>query len=239
MATAKKAAKSKAPTRKPATKKSAATTNKKSIAANSKKGAKPATSSTSTAVAVVQKLRLKSSNYQEMHDNWEVAEREKEDVIRGWARRLVETKNKMRQVNEQYKKLMLGFLQEAYAVYVEIENSEYADEFYANVRWQLKTDEIKIQSNTPNAGLVIRFVCGADIATKTISDYSRVLEGARRNEISPTTFSEWVKSKTMTKVIEDERAASSRSGSACLNSFTPRDEDVAADVNLTKDAEIP
>jgi hypothetical protein len=83
MATAKKAAKSKAPTRKPATKKSAAKTTKKSIAANSKKGAKPATSSTSTAVAVVQKLRLKSSNYQEMHDNWEVAEREKEDVIRG------------------------------------------------------------------------------------------------------------------------------------------------------------
>jgi hypothetical protein len=199
----------KAAARKVVPKKSAAKTTKKSIAANSKKGAKPATPSTNTAVAVVQKLRLKSSNYQEMYDNWEVAERDKEEVIKGWARRLVETKNKMRQVNEQYKKLMLGFLQEAYAVYLEIENSEYADEFYANVRWQLKTDEIKIQSNTPNAGLVIRFVCGAEIATKTISDYSRVLEGARRNEISPTTFGEWVKSKTMTKVIEDERAASS------------------------------
>lgn len=196
-------------TRKVVPQKSAATTNKKSVEAKSKKDAKSATASTNTSVAIVQKLRLKSSNYQEMYDNWEVAEREKEEVIRGWARRLVETKNKMRQVNEQYKKLMLGFLQEAYAVYVEIENSEYADEFYANVRWQLKTDEIKIQSNTPNAGLVIRFVCGAEIATKTISDYSRVLEGARRNEISPTTFGEWVKSKTMTKVIEDERAASS------------------------------
>jgi len=194
--------------RKVVPKKSTATTNKKSTAAKSKKGEKSSTPYTNTAVAVVQKLRLKSSNYQEMYDNWELAEREKEEVIKGWARRLVETKNKMRQVNEQYKKLMLEFLQEAYAVYVEIENSEYADEFYANVRWQLKTDEIKIQSNTPNAGLVIRFVCGAEIATKTISDYSRVLEGARRNEISPTTFGEWVKSKTMTKVIEDERAAS-------------------------------
>jgi hypothetical protein len=121
----------------------------------------------------------------------------------------VETQHKKRQVNEQYKKLMLGFLQEAYAVYVEIENSEYADDFYANVRWQLKTNEVKIQSNTPNAGLVIRFVCGADIATKTISDYSRVLEGASRNQVNPAEFEEWVRSKTMTKVIEDERAASS------------------------------
>jgi hypothetical protein len=160
------------------------------------------------AVAVIQKLRLKSSDYQEMVENWDDAERKREELIRGWARRLAETKSKMRQVNDQYRKLMLGFLQEAYAVYVEIENSEHADDFYAEVRWQLKTEQIKIQSNTPNAGLVIRFVCGAEIATKTISDYSRVMEGAKRNEINPSTFVDWVKGKTMTKVIEDERAAS-------------------------------
>jgi hypothetical protein len=199
----------KAAVRKVVPKKSAAKSTNKKIAAISKRGEKSAKPSTSTAVAVVRKVTLKNFSNQTRVEEWEIAESEKEAVIRGWARRLVETKNKMRQVNEQYKKLMLDFLQEAYAVYVEIENSEYADDFFAEIRWQLKTDEIKIQSNTPNAGLVVRFVCGADIATKTISDYSRVLEGARRNEISPTTFSEWVKSKTMTKVIADERAANS------------------------------
>jgi hypothetical protein len=199
----------KAAVRKVIPKKSAAKSTNKKIAATSKRVGKSAKTSTSTAVAVVRKVTLKNSNNQTRVEEWEIAESEKEAVIRGWARRLVETKNKMRQVNEQYKKLMLDFLQEAYAVYVEIENSEYADDFFAEIRWQLKTDEIKIQSNTPNAGLVVRFVCGSDIATKTISDYSRVLEGARRNEISPTTFSEWVKSKTMTKVIADERAANS------------------------------
>ena len=196
---AKKAATKKGAVRAPAKKKTAA------VSTASKKAAP----STSTAVAVVKKLALKTTQYQERFEEWEIAESKKEEVIRGWARRLVETKNKMRQVNEQYKKLMLGFLQEAYAVYVEIESSDYADEFYANVRWELKTNDIKIQSNTPNAGLVIRYVCGADIATKTISDYSRVLEGAARNEVSPAVFAEWVKEKTMTKVIEDERAASS------------------------------
>lgn len=238
MVTAKKATKSKAATKNPATKKAAvkrvaakavkkpvaakkpvvrkavaakkpaAKTVRKSATADGAKSKTPAKPSSNTQVAVVPKVRLKTSDYQEKYEEWEEAERKKEEVIKGWARRLVETKHKMRQVNEQYKKLMLGFLQEAYAVYVEIENSEYADDFYANVRWQLKTNEIKIQSNTPNAGLVIRFVCGAEIPTKTISDYSRVLEGASRNQVNPAEFEEWVRSKTMTKVIEDERAAS-------------------------------
>lgn len=160
-----------------------------------------------TAVAIVKKLELKNPANQALVEQWEIQEREKEDVIRSWVRRLAETKNKMQQVNEQYKRLMTGFLQEAYAVYLEIESSDYDDEFYANVRWQLREAGIKIQTNTPNAGLVIRYVCGADIATKTISDYSRVLEGAKRNEIHPSAFVDWLKEKTMTKVIADERAA--------------------------------
>jgi flagellar biosynthesis GTPase FlhF len=164
---------------------------KQKPSAVSVKKKKVSDSAKTNAVAVIQKLRLKSSDYQEMVENWDDAERKREELIRGWARRLVETKSKMLQVNEQYKKLMLGFLQEAYAVYVEIENSEHADDFYAEVRWKLKTEQIKIQSNTPNAGLVIRFVCGAEIATKTISDYSRVMEGAKRNEINPSTFVDW------------------------------------------------
>jgi hypothetical protein len=167
----------------------------------------PSKKETGTAVAVVQKLQLKNPANQALVEDWEIAEREKESVIRGWARRLAETKSKMQQVNEQYKRLMFGFLQEAYSVYVEIESSDYDDEFYANVRWQLKKEGVKIQTNTPNAGLVIRYVCGADIATKTISDYSRVLEGAKRNQINPNAFIDWVKEKTMTKVIADERAA--------------------------------
>ena len=166
---------------------------------------KPTTNN--TAVAIVKKLELKNPANQALVEEWEIAEREKEDVIRSWVRRLAETKNKMQQVNEQYKRLMTGFLQEAYAVYLEIESSDYDDEFYANVRWQLKEAGIKIQTNTPNAGLVIRYVCGADIATKTISDYSRVLEGAKRNEINPSAFVDWLKERTMTKVIADERAA--------------------------------
>jgi hypothetical protein len=167
----------------------------------------PSKKETGTAFAVVQKLQLKNPANQALVEDWEIAEREKESVIRAWARRLAETKSKMRQVNEQYRKLMFGFLQEAYSVYVEIESSDYDDEFYANVRWQLKEEGVKIQTNTPNAGLVIRYVCGADIAIKTISDYSRVLEGAKRNQINPNAFIDWVKEKTMTKVIADERAA--------------------------------
>ena len=70
---------------------------------------KPSTNS--TAIAVVKKLELKNPANQALVEEWEIAEREKEDVIRSWVRRLAETKNKMQQVNEQYKRLMTGFLQ--------------------------------------------------------------------------------------------------------------------------------
>lgn len=207
----KKAAATKPQAAKVATKKTAvkgAANKKTTVVSTTRKKAAP---SISTAVSIVEKLALKTTQYQDRYAEWEMAEQAKEEAIRGWARRLADTKYKILQVNEQYKKLMLSFLQEAYAVYIEIENSKYADDFYSNLRWELKKNEIKTQSNTPNAGLVIRFVCGADIATKTISDYSKVLEGASRNQVSPADFGEWVKSKTMTKVIEDERAASKNS----------------------------
>jgi len=166
---------------------------------------RPSKLSTSTAVALVKPVAVSSQSQAKVVE-WELVESRKEELIKDWAARLNDARYKIQTITQQYKKLMLNFLQEAYAVYAEVETSDFADEFYANVRWQLKTNEIKIQSNTPDAGLVIRYVCGSEISTKSISDYSRVLEGAKHNNITPDTFVDWVKRLTMTKVIEDQRA---------------------------------
>ena len=136
---------------------------------------------------------------------WKLAEDAKEEIFRAWAARLVKTKSRIVQVNQQYKKLMADFLGEAYSVFAEVEGSKYAEEFYANIRWQLKSSGAKIQKNTPNAGLIVRLVCGDEISTKSMSDYSRVLEGASHNSIDPTQFVDWVKSKTMTAIITEQR----------------------------------
>jgi hypothetical protein len=167
------------------------------------------TTATSTAVVPVHPIALTTSKYKDIQNKWEVAEQAKHDILQNWAIRLGKTSSKILNITKQYKSLMTDYLQEAYAVYCEVENSDYADDFYDGVRWELKKQNIKTQSNTPNEGLLVRLVCGGDIATKTISDYSRVLAGAKRNNIEPGNFSDWVKAMTMTKVIADERDASS------------------------------
>ena len=161
--------------------------------------------SASRAVGVVKPVTV-SSQYLARGAEWELVESKQNELVRDWAKRLNEARYKIQTVTQQYKKLMLNFLQEAYAVYREVEDYDFADQFYKNVRWQLHTAEIKVQSNTPDASLLIRYVCGNEFSTKSISEYSRVLEGAKNNNIAADAFVDWVKQKTMTKVIEDQRA---------------------------------
>jgi hypothetical protein len=90
-------------------------------------------------------------------------------------------------------------------VYSEVVKSDLEDEFFDAVWNELYTNGIKVQKNTPNASLVIRYVCGAGISTKTVSNYAKVLEGANYNNIKQEQFIAWVQHKTMTRVIEDQR----------------------------------
>ena len=164
--------------------------------------------STSTAVSVVKPVTVNSQN-QARDAEWELVESNRNELVRGWAKRLNDARYKIQTVTQQYKKLMLNYLQEAYAVYREVENCDFADQFYGNVRLHLHMAEIKVQSNTPDASLLIRYVCGNEFSTKSISEYSRVLEGAKHNNIAAEAFVDWVKQKTMTKVIEEQRALES------------------------------
>jgi len=101
--------------------------------------------------------------------------------------------------------LLLVLLNEAYSVYSEVVKSDLADDFFSSLWNQLHKDGIKIQKNTPNASLVIRYICGTTISTKTVSNYAKVLEGADYNNIKPIQFVAWVQHKTMTRVIENQR----------------------------------
>jgi len=129
-----------------------------------------------------------------------------EVVQQEWANKLTQTKLRMEDVNRIYKNIIYDILKEAYAVYSEVVNSNLAEGFFTALWHELRNNEIKIQRNTPNASLVIRYICGADISTKTVSEYARVLENANYNAINPQQFVEWLNKKTMKLVIADQRA---------------------------------
>ena len=126
-------------------------------------------------------------------------------AMNDWGSRLKITKVRMEKLNKRYEELLLVLLNEAYSVYEEVIKSDLADDFFSAVWNELYKEGIKVQSNTPNASLIIRYICGASISTKTVSNYAKVLEGADYNNIKPEQFVAWVQHKTMTRVIEDQR----------------------------------
>ena len=130
-------------------------------------------------------------------------------VMKDWGGRLATTKVRMEKLNKKYEELLLVLLNEAYGVYSEVVKSDLADEFFGALWNELRKEGVKVQSNTPNASLVIRYICGASISTKTVSNYAKVLDGADYNNIKPEQFTAWINHKTMTRVIEDRRASES------------------------------
>jgi GrpB-like predicted nucleotidyltransferase (UPF0157 family) len=178
------------------------TSSKKVITATKSKTTKP---KTLTPAVLVKKILLKAENENRMVE-WEDKEKQKELVIGDWAKRLTSTKQRLEKLNNAYIDVLLKLLQEAYAVYGEVIRHELADVFFAELRGQLHSAGIKIQSNTPDASLVIRYICGNGYSSKSFSQYSRVLQAAEYNQIEPTNFVDWVKDKTMTKVVDEYRA---------------------------------
>jgi hypothetical protein len=136
---------------------------------------------------------------------WKETETANELVMKDWGGRLATTKVRMEKLNKKYEELLLVLLNEAYSVYREVIKSDLADNFFSAVWNELYKEGIKVQSNTPNASLVIRYICGSSISTKTVSNYAKVLEGADYNNVKAEQFVAWVQHKTMTRVIEDQR----------------------------------
>ena len=137
---------------------------------------------------------------------WRAQELAKEGFITVWAKKLATTAKNVRDLNQQYYKILYKQLQVAYEIYDNVLRSEYCDDFFANLRGAMYSRGFKIQSNTTDSALIIRFIFGIETPTKTVHDYSRALDGGRYDSVDTNDFAEWLERKTLTKVIEEQRA---------------------------------
>ena len=158
----------------------------------------------STAVAAP-KVALSAEREQQLAEMNQREAAEKAMLI-DWGQRLAVTRKKIINLNDQYRDLLYKYLQEAYAVYKEAQAHELAESLFANVRGALLKLGVKIQSNTPDASLIVRLVFGADASTKSVSEYSKVLEAAVSRGVKSDMFAEWLKKETLTKVVIEQRA---------------------------------
>ena len=159
-----------------------------------------------TSTAVVAKPIQLNAEHEARVAEWRAQELAKEGFITIWAKKLAITAKNVRELEKQYHKILYKQLQAAYEVYDNVLRSEHCDDFFANLRGALYAQGFKIQSNTTDSALIIRYVFGTNTQTKTIHDYSRALEGARYDSVDADKFAEWLERKTLTKVIEEQRA---------------------------------
>ena len=158
----------------------------------------------STAVTAA-KVTLSAEREQQLAE-WKQREAADDAVLQDWGQRLSVTRKKIMSLDQQYRNIRYKFIQEAYAVYKEISQHELSDIFYAYVRGELLKHGVKIQSNTPDASLIVRLVFGADASAKSVSEYGKVMQAAVDRGVRSDKFAEWLKQETLTKVLADQRA---------------------------------
>jgi len=177
-----------------ATVKAKATVNKLS---KYKTQAIPKTKSKSTSIAL-------SPRYQQTYDKLEIKDGEFSKFEKLIAIELKRIRRGVKNLEQQYRNKTYEGLGEAYKVYQAVIQSPYADDLLGNVRWALIDEGHKIQKNTNNAAMIIKY-CWADagLTNKKVYDYSTALQAGQLNNIETDYFIDWVKKITITQVIAD------------------------------------
>lgn len=102
----------------------------------------------------------------------------------------------------KYRDSLYIALSDMYQSFVDIEKSEHSGRFYANLRGFLISRDVRIQGNSTEVSLVIRYIYENSLKPKLINDYGNVLLEACLQEIEPQDFLGWIKKATISKASQ-------------------------------------
>lgn len=149
----------------------------------------------------------------------EKQEAEVTDFIKTQSDKLKKIKSGVIKSQTKYRDSIYKSLSGIYASYIDIEGSDHSGNFYATLRGYLIDQDIRIQSNSTEVSLVIRYVYGSSIKPKTVNDYGNALLEACLQEVTPKEFLDWLKQTTISKASQQyqQRAKVGLSREALIN----------------------
>lgn len=130
----------------------------------------------------------------------EAAKRERKAFIDAHLQELGKIRRTTADIDRQYQDLLYKQLQSTYRVFLDIEDSEYADSLYEAIRAWLKANGIAVRSDTTDAACIVRLVF-PNLKPKSVYDYGTVMLEAQRQKIDSNSMAAWVKKQSMTKLI--------------------------------------
>jgi len=138
---------------------------------------------------------------QERMAQWQARMELQEQQVNDWLKRIIAVRKKYNIAKEEFRKQRYQAISEAYSIFIEAEDAENGDFLYAKIRELFKEHNIKVQSNTPDASLIIRFIFG-DIGTAQIFKYGSVLQVAKHSNIKIEDFTKWISEITITGAVQ-------------------------------------
>ncbi len=138
---------------------------------------------------------------QERMAQWQARMKLQELQIDEWIKRIIEVRKKYNIAKEEFRQKRYEAIGEAYKIFIEAENAENGDFLYSKIRELFKEHNVKVQSNTPDASLIIRFIFG-DIGTAQIFKYGSVLQVAKHSNIKIEDFTKWISEITISGAVQ-------------------------------------
>lgn len=114
-------------------------------------------------------------------------------------------RNRFEKESKRQKTKLYESLRDCYGIFEAVENSEDPNSFYAHIRSYLLCTDHKLQSNSTDEGLLVRFTFGK-LSTKQISEYGTILRHARTTKVSKGNFVEWLNKSTMAGALQAARS---------------------------------
>ena len=116
-------------------------------------------------------------------------------------------RNRLEKLSDREKIKTTEGLRDCYGIYEFIETNKDGAMFYDILRSYYKATLEKIQSNTPDEALLVRFIFSKK-SKKQISEYATVLRHARETGIAKNDFIKWYNDTTQTRILALARKSS-------------------------------
>ncbi len=140
---------------------------------------------------------------QELLDNLNNKDKLEFDFAKKQINKIKRIQKNIKDIHCQYRTLLYQNLQDLYEAYIEISNSPYSQKIFESFRAEVINSGYKLQSNSTNEGLLIRYVwADLEISPKNVHSYGTALSEGKRIDIKPKQFANWLSKVTLTKVVE-------------------------------------
>lgn len=148
-----------------------------------------------------------SEEYKQRLEAWQIRDALQDAVVNEWVVEIEVARKKYSGVKKAYREGQYEAVGQAYSIYNRAEDKDFGDLFYNKLAERLREAGVKIQNNTTDAALVVRYIWGPTLSPAQVFKYGSTLRYARGEMVKPEDFVEWLKRTTITKAAEAENAA--------------------------------